>query len=251
MTDLHSHILPGVDDGSKSVEMSLDLLRRQYEDKVTQIALTPHFNFEKQSMQEFLQKRNNAARELGLVFQKSGLAQRMKLGAEVFYSSQLAETDVKPLCLTGTQLLLIEFHPAYYPTEAADVLYQLTRRGIVPLIAHVERYVFVREDPNLLCDLIEAGAYTQMNATSLVMHKKHQKLFLRMIRRGMIDVLGTDTHSPTKRPPKLGAAMSLVNKKCGENAMRQLIKNANTLFKGGQPSRPVPQPMRQILGHWM
>ena len=251
MTDLHSHILPGVDDGSKSVEMSLDLLRRQYEDKVTQIALTPHFNFEKQSMREFLQKRNNAARGLGLVFQKSGLAQQMKLGAEVFYSSQLAETDVKPLCLTGTQLLLIEFHPAYYPTEAADVLYQLTRQGIVPLIAHVERYAFIRKDPNLLCDLIEAGAYTQMNATSLVMHKKHQKVLLRMIRHGMIDVLATDTHSPAKRPPKLGSAMLLVKEKCGEQTAQQMMKNANMLFKGEQLDRLNPQPMRQILGHWI
>ena len=90
-----------------------------------------------------------------------------------------------------------------------------------------------------------------MNATSLVLHKKHQKLFLRMIRHGMIHVIATDTHSPSKRPPKLGAAMSLVDEKCGEKTARQLIKNAGTLFKGGQPSRPDPQPMRQILGRWI
>ena len=251
MTDLHSHILPGIDDGAKNVKMSLELLRRQYEDDVTQIALTPHFNFEKQNIQEFLKKRNEAAKELGLAFRQTGLMQWMKLGAEVFYSSQLAETDVQPLCLTGTSLLLIEFPPAYYPREATDVLYQLTRRGIVPLIAHVERYAFVRSDPNILCDLIEAGVYTQMNATSLVMHKKHQKLFLRMIRHGMIHVLGTDTHSPSKRPPKLGDAVALVNRKCGEQISRMLTKNAGALFKGEQPDRPDPQPMRQILGHWM
>ena len=87
-----------MDDGSKDVEMSLELLRREYADKVTQIALTPHFNFERQGMQEFLQRRNGAARELGLAFQKTYLAQQMKLGAEVFYSSQLAETDMRPLC---------------------------------------------------------------------------------------------------------------------------------------------------------
>lgn len=167
-------------------------------------------------MQEFLQRRNGAARELGLAFQKTDLAQQMKLGAEVFYSSQLAEIDMRPLCLTGTSLLLIEFPPAYYPQEAPDVLYQLTRQGIVPLIAHVERYAFVRSNPNLLCDLIEAGAYTQMNATSLVLHKKHQNLLLSMIRHGMIHVLATDAHSIKKRPPMLGEAMVLVTEKCGE-----------------------------------
>lgn len=251
MTDLHSHILPGVDDGSKNVEMSLELLRREYADKVTQIALTPHFNFERQGMREFLQRRNGAARELGFAFQSAGFAQHMKLGAEVFYSSQLAETDMRQLCLTGTSLLLIEFPPGYYPQEVPDVLYQLTRQGIVPLIAHVERYAFVRSNPNLLCDLIEAGAYTQMNATSLVLHKKHQNLLLRMIRHGMIHVLATDTHSVKKRPPMLGQAMALVTEKCGEKTARRMIKTAGALFKGTQPSLSDPQPMRQVLGHWL
>lgn len=251
MTDLHSHILPEIDDGAESVKMSLELLRRQYEDDVTQIALTPHFNFGKQEIREFLQKRNQAAQKLAPAFRNASLAQRIKLGAEVFYSSQLAETDMRPLCLTRTNLLLIEFPPGYYPQEAPDVLYQLTRKNIIPLIAHVERYAFVRSNPNLLCDLIEAGAYTQMNATSLLMHKKHQALLLRMIRHGMIHVLATDTHSMSKRPPMLGQAMTLVTEKCGEKMARNMVKNAETLFKGMQPNHPEPQPMRQVLGHWM
>ena len=251
MTDLHSHILPGIDDGSKSTEMSLELLWREYKDNVTQIAFTPHFNFERQRMQDFLQKRNSIAEDLKKELKRAGLTQRIKLGAEVFYSSQLAETDVRPLCLTGTDLLLIEFLPAYYPREAPDVLYQLTRQGIVPLIAHVERYAFVQSDPNILCDLIEAGVYTQMNATSLVMHKRHRKLLLQMVHHNMIHVLGTDTHSPLKRPPKLGDAMELVRKKYGEKTVRQLIKNADDLFNGVCPERPDPQPMRQIFGHWI
>ena len=251
MTDLHSHILPGVDDGSKSVEMSMELLRREYADGVAQIALTSHFNFHKLDLPEFLEKRDAAARKLAPAFQEAGLPQTLKLGAEVFYSSQLAETDVAPLCLSDTRLLLIEFPVGYYPKEAPDVLYQLTRQGIVPLIAHVERYAFIHADPNLLCDLIEAGAYTQMNATSLVLHKKHQKLFLRMIRHGMIHVIGTDTHSPTKRPPKLGSAMTLIKDKCGKETASQLRQNANRLFIGEQPDLLDPQPMRQIFGHWM
>lgn len=251
MTDLHSHILPGVDDGAKDVAMSLELLRREYKDQVTQIALTPHFNFERQGIKAFLRNRNNAARRLGAAFQAAGLGQRMKLGAEVFYSSQIAETDMRPLCLTGTSLLLVEFPPAYYPQGAADVLYQLIRQGIVPLIAHVERYAFVRSNPNLLCELIDAGAYTQMNAGSLVMHQKSRKLFLRMIRHGMIHVLATDAHSVKKRPPMLGEAMALVTEKCGEKVAHRMARNAAALFKGARPTLPQPQPMRQVFGHWV
>ncbi|WP_367924242.1 tyrosine-protein phosphatase [uncultured Ruthenibacterium sp.] len=251
MTDLHSHILPGIDDGAKDLQISLELLRKQYADRVTQIALTPHFNFERQTLEEFLKVRNRAAQELGRAFRMSGIPQRMKLGAEVFYSSEILQTDMRALCLTGTSLLLIEFPPAYYPQEAADVLYQLTRRGIVPLIAHVERYAFVRSNPNLLCDLIEAGAYTQMNATSLMLHRKYQKLYLRMIQHGMIHVVGTDTHSPSKRPPMLADAMKLVEEKCGQQMARRMIENGAVLFDGKEPEYLEPRAMRQILGQWI
>ena len=90
-----------------------------------------------------------------------------------------------------------------------------------------------------------------MNATSLVLHKKHQNLLLSMIRHGMIHVLATDAHSIKKRPPMLGEAMVLVTEKCGEKMARRMVKNAGALFKGTQPNHPEPQPMRQVLGRWL
>ena len=90
-----------------------------------------------------------------------------------------------------------------------------------------------------------------MNATSLVLHKKHQNLLLSMIRHGMIHVLATDAHSIKKRPPMLGEAMVLVTEKCGEKTARRMVKNAGALFKGTQPNHPEPQPMRQVLGRWL
>ena len=250
MTDLHTHILPGIDDGSKNVQTSLALLRSEYAQGVERIALTPHFNFENYTIKEFLQSRNAAARQLWLPFRNAELPQYMKLGAEIFYSAQLAEVDPQPLCLTGTNLLLIEFPSAYHPRGAEDVLYQLTRRGFVPLIAHVERYAFVRENPNILCDFIEAGAYTQINASSLVIHKKQQKMLLHMIQRGLIHVLATDTHSLEKRPPKYRAAMELIEKKCGKDIARTLTRNANLLFAGASPIVSEPEEMTRFLSSW-
>ena len=250
MTDLHSHILPGVDDGAQNIRISLELLRRQYADGVTQIALTPHFHFGEQTTLDFLRKRTAAARQLAPAFRAAKLPQRIRMGAEVFYSSQLAEADLRPLCLAGTNLLLIEFHPSYFPAEAPNVLYQLTRLGIVPLIAHVERYLFVRENPNVLCDLIESGVYTQMNATSLTLHKKHRPLLVRMIRSGLVHVLSTDTHSPEKRPPMLGEAFELVAAECGAETVRRMKKTADALFRGETPARPEPHEMRRIFGAW-
>ena len=124
MTDLHTHILPGIDDGKKNVQTSLALLRSEYAQGVEQIEMTPHFNFENQTIKEFLQRRNAAARQLWLPFRNAELPQYMKLGAEIFYSAQLAEVDPQPLCLTGTNLLLIEYPAASHPRGAEDVLYQ-------------------------------------------------------------------------------------------------------------------------------
>ena len=94
----------------------------------------------------------------------------LKKGAEVFFSPALLECDPRPLCLEGTGLMLVELPVTYRPQWTVEVLYQLGTLGITPLIAHVERYPYVMEDPNLLIDWIEAGAYTHVNASSLVLH---------------------------------------------------------------------------------
>lgn len=251
MTDLHTHILPGMDDGAQSPEDSLSLLRMECLQGVSQVALTPHFRVDKESVQEFLKRRQNAAERLREALDGQELPVTLKLGAEVFYSTSLAQMDdVDTLCLEGTNVLLVEFSPGLYPRDAADTLYQLTRQGILPLIAHVERYAFVRNDPNLLSEWIEAGACTQMNATSLVMHAKQRKLLFPMLRHNLIHVLSTDTHSMAKRPPMLDKAMELVNQHCGQNIAQTLQHQADTLFQGEMPRLPDPVPMKKLLGLW-
>ena len=251
MTDLHTHILPGMDDGAQSPEDSLSLLRSQCLQNVSQIALTPHFRVDRESVQDFLKRRQSASERLKEAMDGQHLPVTVKPGAEVFYSSSLVRLDdIGALCLEGTPVLLIEFSPGLYPREATDSLYQLTRQGILPLIAHVERYAFVRNDPNLLCEWIDIGACTQMNATSLTAHPKWQKLLLKMIRHNLIHVLGSDTHSTSKRPPMLGKAMELVEQFCGIEVTQRLQEQADTLFQGVAPQVSDPVPMRKILGRW-
>lgn len=251
MTDLHSHMLPGMDDGAQTLEDALSLLHTQCLQSVSQAALTPHFRLDKESIQDFLKRRQSAAERLREAVAEEDLPVTLKLGAEVFYSASLAQMDgVDALCLEGTNVLLLEFSPGYYPREAPDTLYQLTRQGILPLIAHVERYAFVRSDPNLLSEWIDAGACTQMNATSLVMHTKQRKLLFPMLRHNLIHVLSTDTHSTSKRPPMLDQAMDLVNQHCGPETAQALQTRADDLFHGRTPQLPAPVPMKKFLGRW-
>ena len=251
MTDLHSHMLPGMDDGAQSPEDSLSLLRMECLQGVSQVALTSHYRPDKESVQDFLKRRQKAAEQLRSALDGQGLPVTLKLGAEVFYSSSLAQMDgVEALCLEGTNLLLVEFSPGLYPREAADTLYQLTLQGILPLIAHVERYAFVRNDPNLLAEWIEAGACTQMNATSLVAPVKQRKFRISMLRHNLIHVMATDTHSTAKRPPMLDKAMAMVEQHCGRDAAEALQSRADALFHGREPQLPDPVRVKKFLGRW-
>ena len=100
----------------------------------------------------------------------------------------------------------------------------------------------MRENPNLLCDWIEAGVCTQMNASGLLARTKQQRLLVRMIRHGMIHTLTTDVHSPARRPPRLRQALDLVRRTCGEETAIRLSNSADALFQGAVPDAPNPAP---------
>ena len=116
MIDMHSHILPGIDDGARDTDISLELLRRLREDGVDTVCLTPHFNFERQSIEEFLEARNAARQRLEAALEPTGWDLRLLSGAEVAFSPELASQDgVDRLCLEGTRCMLIELPVAYLP----------------------------------------------------------------------------------------------------------------------------------------
>ena len=250
MTDLHSHILPGVDDGAQTVEDSLALIRRQLEQGVSEIALTPHFNAERTTVAEFAQRRAQAFDRLQKAVQEQGLDVKLKLGAEVFFSSDLLELDLEPLLLQDTPYLLVEFSPTFYPTWAKDIFYNLGLQGITPLLAHVERYPYMLSDPSRLFDLVNAGAVTQVNASSIMRAGSRQTMIQKFLRWQLIHVLSTDTHSVDKRPPLIGPAMQKVESWQGAETVRYLRQNAADVFAGLEPQiRDAAKP-KKIFGRW-
>ena len=144
MTDLHCHILPGIDDGAKDTAVSLELLRREYEDGVRNIAFTSHFNSERTTVEAFTAKRQAAFEQLTAALEGQPMQFDFKLGAEVFFSPGLCELDTRALCMGDTAYLLLEFPTTHKPHFIRQTLYQLQQQGIVPLIAHIERYPEVR-----------------------------------------------------------------------------------------------------------
>ena len=175
MTDLHCHILPGIDDGAKDVSVSLELLRKEYEDGVRNIAFTSHFNSERTTVEAFLEKRAAAYARLTEALKEEPMDFRFKLGSEVYFSPKLCELDAKALCMGDTAYMLMEFPTTHKPHFIKQTLYALQEQGILPLIAHIERYPYVLDDPTLLYEWVAAGAYAQINAGALLQDAKLRK----------------------------------------------------------------------------
>ena len=181
MTDLHCHILPGIDDGAKDVSVSLELLHKEYEDGVRNIAFTSHFNSERTTVEAFLEKRAAAYARLTEALKEEPMDFRFKLGSEVYFSPKLCELDAKALCMGDTAYMLIEFPTTHKPHFIKQTLYALQEQGILPLIAHIERYPYVLDDPTLLYEWVAAGAYAQINAGALLQDAKLRKKLCKFI----------------------------------------------------------------------
>ncbi len=244
MTDLHTHILPGMDDGPKEPDTARQLLEQELRQGVKRIALTSHYNPEGETVDAFLRRREAAFRALMEVC-PPGLA--LKPGCEVYFSPALLAIEAERLCLEGTNLLLLELPVLQKPAFLQEVLTGLLDRGITPLIAHAERYQYVRHDPGILAQWKELGALIQLSSGAMA----NDPLARKLIKWGLADVLASDAHSPKHRPPDLKAGLDAISKAYGVEVARVLERNAGLLFSGREnPKRQIHVP-KKVLGFWL
>ncbi|MBR5322687.1 MAG: hypothetical protein IKU48_03995 [Clostridia bacterium] len=194
MIDLHTHFLPEMDDGAKNVDESILMLREAYKQGVSVCAGTSHIVLHSESnIEAFLKKRDNAIVSLRKKLVGSeNLVPKLIYGAEVFLDNDISKYNgVEKLCLTGTNLLLVEFPTREYNPEYAEWLYSLTLKGIVPVIAHFERYSYINE---LLDDLDSVNVAYQMNAKT-VMKNSWFKFILGLYYHEKKVLISSDMHN--------------------------------------------------------
>lgn len=238
MTDLHTHILPGMDDGPKDLSSALELLERAYLQGVRNVALTSHYLCDTETPESFLERRDRAFSELSAAV-PPGMT--LKAGCEVYFSPELRSIDASVLCLQGTQYLLLELPMLQKPAFLQEVLCALRDRGIIPLIAHVERYAYIRRSPELLRDWIALGARIQVNAGSLL--GRDRAFVLRLIKWGLVHVLASDAHSVCYRPPDLAQGLDVVSCRLGAETARELICSAERIYFGQSvPEKRISMP---------
>lgn len=229
MTDLHTHILPGMDDGARDVETSLELLRMEREQGVDRVVFTPHFYREKEDVSSFLSRRCEALSRLEAAAAQLPARERValprwELGAEVAWMPNLADREeLKDLCLGQSNYFLLELPFTPWRDQMIGQLYELLGRGqFIPVIAHLDRY-WDRQPKEQIEQLLHLGVPIQLSANILLKFFSRRKA-LQMIQQGQIFLLASDCHSLHHRPPNLGPAVKVVARKLGWRQARRLCR---------------------------
>ena len=227
MVDVHTHILPLVDDGSDCIEKSISLIKNLVAGGVSKIILTPHYKrgVYEVEREELIEKFNSFTAEV----KTRGIDVQLYLGSEVYCDNNVYSLleQKKVLTINGTNYLLIEFDYFDY-SDILDYSYNIVKMGYIPVIAHIERYSYL--DVNTLIELKGLGALMQVNASSIIGEhgKKFQKQVLTAIKSGLVNFVGTDVHS--NRESSLSSAYKIVSKKFGNKVADDLFKNNAKIF---------------------
>ncbi len=224
MIDIHTHILPFVDDGAADIGQSKELLAAEAADGVDRLFLTPHFDCQEESVDEFIERRDRAFAMLRSELSEDTLP-HLRLGAEVRYTPDLLDVDLHRLTLGGSIYLLLELPYTTYPTFIEQVVEKMVERQIVPILAHVERCFYFRRYPNLLKNLINRGALAQVSA-DVVMNKPKRSLAMSCLRHGLAQFVASDTHNMAERKPCLSKAMAVLT----ERKQEQLEQYAEAVW---------------------
>lgn len=220
MIDLHSHILPAVDDGSSCVEMSVAMLEEEARQGIACVMATPHFYAHRDEPERFLARRAEAEIRLQEAIRGRTDLPRLCLGAEVSFYSGMSESDVlQSLCLGNSNYLLVEMPMAPWPERAYHELAAMKeRQGITPVLAHVERYLPRFRAERVLNKLEALPVLLQANA-SFFLERRTAKMAMNLLCKGKIHLLGSDCHNLDSRPPRLGPAVEKIRQTLGDDAL--------------------------------
>ena len=225
MIDFHSHVLPGIDDGSKSLEESIALLRMEAEQGITHVVATPHFYARYDDPARFLEKRANAEQLLLSEMKKYDGMPTLSVGAEVYYFRGMSDSDILPqLVIEGSNCIMVEMPKAPWPEAAFQELEDIHRkRGIVPIIAHVDRYIRPMKTHGIPGKLEKLPVLVQANA-EFFLEKATASMAMRMLKKGQIHLLGSDCHNLSSRKPNLGEAIELIEQRLGADAIDRILR---------------------------
>ncbi len=235
--DIHTHILPNVDDGSQSMEETIRILEMEYQDGVRTIYATSHYRrgmFEPPL--EKVMRQYEAVKQEAL---KIGKDLRILPGCEFHANMDMIEMldhGDRPT-LGGTCCVLVEFSEAHDSQFINERCYSLLSHGYQPIVAHAERYPAIRKNMAFLERLVDMGVYIQVNAQSVLgKDGLGMKIFCKKVMKAdLVHFIGSDVHNTQRRKPLLGMCAAYIEKSMGQDYMKELlIENPKNLIEEGR-----------------
>ncbi len=245
MIDFHSHILPCIDDGSSSVEMSLDMLADSFKQGIRTVIATPHcYLMKEKDIGKFLNNRQKSYKILKQAMENDGREfPRIVLGCELRIMKEIENMqELKKLCIEGTDYIMVEmpfkdWHVNYY-----DCLYEMILMGMKPIMAHIERFWNQRRE---FYNLYMLDLLYQVNAESIL--KFPQKHYVKkLFEEGAFHILGSDMHNTTTRPSKMKKAADTIVRAYGKERLDYLMQNAENIL-GNKPVEGRNFPVKRLF----
>lgn len=220
MVDFHSHILPGVDDGSANPEESLAMLALEAEQGIRHVVATPHFYAHHDTPERFLNRRDRAEEALRRKMAGSDGLPQITVGAEVYFFRGMSESEVlSKLTIGQTSYILIEMPPAPWTDDFCRELEEIrSKQGLTPIVAHIDRYVAPFRTHGILRYLEELPVLVQANA-EFFLKPATASMALKMLKEDRIHLLGSDCHNMSSRKPNLSAAVRRIEQKLGRKEL--------------------------------
>lgn len=228
IVDFHSHVLPGIDDGSRSVEESLVMLKRMQDQGITAVVATPHFYASHHYPERFLERRNGAREKLRQAAEELGVQlPQLYCGAEVAYFRGMSQSGaLEDLAIEGTRAVMIEMPMGRWTSAMYEELEQIHAvQGLIPVVAHVDRYLGKIRDfgiPKALAGLpvlVQANAGFFLGDNTGGLSGGTVGKAMRMLKNEYIHLLGSDCHNLTDRGPNLGDAVKAIERSLGAEAL--------------------------------
>lgn len=194
MVDLHSHVIYGIDDGAKTIDDSLALLRQAEEVGIHHIIATPHYNDFISA--DFFTMRDAHCSELNELCEKEGIGITIEAAAEVAFLSNWEKVLAEPRVRIREKYILVEFPDRDLPESCLDTIFSIRRKGLVPIIAHPERCRTIQQSSTLMDELMRLGAHFQCDAGSFLGHfgSETRKCAEKLRARNYFQFLGSDAH---------------------------------------------------------
>jgi len=245
--DIHSHVLPNIDDGPTSWQESIEMIHQAVDDGITEVAITHHilsnadYEREEEIIAKFKELQNRIASEK--------LKIKLHLGCEIYAQADMELFHTISTYNNNRKYFLVEFPMQGIPKFVVKRFFEIITSGLTPVIAHPERNLGIVKNPERAYDFVQRGALLQMNAASLLGRHGPQirDVAIMLLNSNLIHFVGSDAHNTKRRPLKLRKAWDAVVESWGEERARQIfIENSRMIIAGEEFSPPEPLPISPL-----